>query len=284
MQTVQSKDGTRIAIETSGSGRPLVLVNGAVNDKGTVAPLRKLLEPNFTVVAYDRRGRGESGDTEPYAPEREIEDLKSVLDFAGGADAFLFGHSSGAILALRTVMSGVSVRALAVNEPPYILNGTRPRPDSKRIASGLRNLIANGDSEGALTLFVTEAVGLPPQALQGMKATPLWAPMIRLAHTTPYDTEMAGDSELPEALLRAIKIPTLVLHGTASFPWIGETASAMAKLIPDAEFKLLEKQRHSPAPDVLAPALIQFFSSKAPKDHTRAVDAGLMSNDRRRAP
>jgi pimeloyl-ACP methyl ester carboxylesterase len=263
METVQSKDGTRITIEKSGSGPALVLVNGAVNDKSAVAPLRKRLEAHFTVVAYDRRGRGDSGDTPPYAPEREVEDLKAVLDCAGGADAFLFGHSSGAILALRTVVSGVSVRALAVNEPPYILEGTRPRPDSKNIASRLRSLIAQGDREGALTLFFTEDVGLPPQALQGMKAAPFWASMLRLAHTTPYDTEMAGDSELPEASLRTLEIPTLVLHGTASFPWIGETTRAMAKLIPGAKLALLEKQVHSPAPDVLAPALIQFFSSRA---------------------
>ncbi len=260
METVQSKDGTRIAIEKSGSGPALVLVNGALSDKSAVAPLRKLLEPHFTVVAYDRRGRGESSDTQPYAAEREIEDLKAVLDFAG-ADAFLFGHSSGAILALRTVISGVAVRALAVNEPPYILTGTRPRPDSKSIASRLRDSIARGDREGALTLFFTEDVGLPPQAVLAMKATPMWPSMIRLAHTTPYDTEVAGDSELPEASLRSMGIPTLVLHGTASFPWIGETARAIAKLIPHAELALLEKQMHSPAPDVLAPVLVRFFSS-----------------------
>jgi pimeloyl-ACP methyl ester carboxylesterase len=263
MKTVQSKDGTPIAVEKSGSGRALVLVSGAVNDQKDMAALRERLEPHFAVVAYDRRGRGESGDTQPYAPEREIEDLTAVLDFVGGGDAFLFGHSSGAVLALRTVMRGVSVRALAVNEPPYILEGTRPRPDSKKIVERLRDLIAKGDREGALTVFLTEDVALPAQAVQALKATPSWSRMIGLAHTTPYDTELAGDSELPEASLRGIAIPTLVLHGTASFPWIGETARVIAKLIPGAEFKLLEKQRHTPAPDVLAPALLEFFSSKA---------------------
>jgi pimeloyl-ACP methyl ester carboxylesterase len=263
MKTVQSKDGTPIAIEKSGRGRAIVLVNGAVNDKKDVTALRERLEPHFAVVAYDRRGRGESGDTQPYAPEREIEDLTAVLDSAGGSDAFLYGHSSGAILALQTVTRGVSVRALAVNEPPYIREGTRPRPDAKSVAARLRHLIANGDRETALTVFLTEEVALPAEALQALKAAPSWPRMIGLAHTTPYDTELAGDSELPEASLRGISIPTLVLHGTASFPWIGETARAIAKLIPGAEFKLLEKQRHTPAPDVLAPALLEFFSSKA---------------------
>jgi alpha-beta hydrolase superfamily lysophospholipase len=146
METVQSKDGTPIALEKSGSGRALVLVNGAVSEKKDVTALRQRLEPSFTVVAYDRRGRGESGDAQPYSPEREIEDLTAVLDFAGGRDAFLFGHSSGGILALQTVMRGVSVR-----------------PHRQRRSRRVR-----------CALFLTEEVALPAEAVQALRAAPSW--------------------------------------------------------------------------------------------------------------
>jgi pimeloyl-ACP methyl ester carboxylesterase len=254
---IRSKDGTELAVTSGGQGPSLVIVGGALNDQRTMGPFRAALEPHFTLVTYDRRGRGGSGDTQPYAPEREIEDLAAVIAHAG--DAFLFGHSSGAILSLRAVIAGVAVRKLVVNEPPLIIPGTRAIPDARAIAAKLRALIANGDRDGALAVFFTEDVGLPAAAVNAMKGSPPWQHMLELAHTTVYDTEVAGDSAIPDAALRALRVPTLVLHGTASFEWIGQTARRVAELIPDAAYQELDKQQHSIAPDVLAPVLTAFL-------------------------
>jgi pimeloyl-ACP methyl ester carboxylesterase len=258
MQTFRSHDGTRIAVETSGTGPALVLVNGGLSDRSAVAPLRPLLDPHFTVFAYDRRGRGDSGDTPPYAPEREIEDLAAVVD-AAGAPGYVFAHSSGAILALRAAMSGVPMRRLAVNEPPFIVPGTRPVPPPA-ITSRIAERIAANDREEALRIFLVEQVGLPPPAFDAMKASPVWARMIALAQTAAYDSEIARDPALPVASLAKLTIPTLVLNGTASFGWIAETARALVSALPNAQAVHLEGQPHSPAPDVLAPVLVRFFS------------------------
>jgi pimeloyl-ACP methyl ester carboxylesterase len=258
MQTLRSRDGTRIAYETNGTGPALVVVNGGLSDRSAVAPLRPLLDPHFTLIAYDRRGRGDSGDTAPYAPEREIEDLAAVVE-AAGAPAFVFGHSSGGILALRAATSGVPMRRLAINEPPFIVPGTRPVPPPE-ITSRIAERIAANDREGALRMFLVEQVGLPPPALDALKASPMWPRMIALAHTATYDSALSVDSALPVASLAKLTLPALVLNGTASFPWIAETARALARALPNAQAVHLEGQPHSPAPDVLAPALVRFFS------------------------
>lgn len=257
MQRVDSRDGTPIALETSGSGPALVIVNGALSDRSTVTPLRALLDPHFKVVGYDRRGRGGSGDTLPYAPEREVEDLAAVIE-AQESPAFVFGHSSGAILALRAALSGVSMRRLALNEPPFILPGTRPLPPPD-VTSRIAQRIAANDREGALRIFFSEQVGLPPPALEQMKASPAWPRMLALAHTTPYDSAVAGDSVLPTAALAKLSLPILVLNGTASAPWLADTARALVASLPNARAKALEGQPHSPAPDVLAPVLVSFL-------------------------
>ena len=257
MQTLHSPDGTRIAYEASGTGPALVVVHGGLSDRAAFVPLRPLLDPHFTLFAYDRRGHGDSGDTSPYSPEREIEDLTAVVGVAG-APAFVFGHSSGAILALRAAMGGVPIRRLAVNEPPFIVPGTRPVPP-REITARIAARIAAKDREGALSIFFVQQVGLPPAALDALKASPAWPRMVAMAHTTPYDSEIAGDSALPVASLAKLSLPTLVLNGTASFPWIVETARALVQALPNAQAAHLEGQPHSPAPAVLAPALVGFF-------------------------
>lgn len=257
MQRVRSRDGTELACETSGSGPALVIVNGALSDRSSVTPLRAHLERHFTVVGYDRRGRGDSGDTAPYHPERELEDFAAVV--AAHQPAFVFGHSSGAILALRSALKGVPIERLALNEPPFILPGTRPLPPGD-ITSRIADRIKADDREGALRIFFGEQVGLPASAFEQMKGSPLWPRMVALAHTVPYDSALAGDSTLPPAaLLDKLTLPVLVLNGTASAPWLAETARALVAALPNARAKTLEGQAHVPAPDVLAPVLVDFF-------------------------
>jgi len=226
-------------------------------DRHAVDPLRPLLEPHFTVVAYDRRGRGDSGDTLPYAPERELEDLQAILE-AVGPSPFVFAHSSGAILALRAAMRGTEMRRLAVNEPPFILPGTRPLPAAD-ITSRIAERIAANDREGALRTFLLEQVGLPEPALEALKKSPTWARMLALAHTAAYDSAVSLDSTLPVASLAKVTCPTLVLNGTASFAWLAQTTRALVEALPNAQGEHLEGQPHSPAPGVLAPVLVRFF-------------------------
>jgi pimeloyl-ACP methyl ester carboxylesterase len=221
--------------------------------------LGPFLEPHFTLVRYDRRGRGASGDGSVYAPEREIEDLAAVLETASEpGTAFVFGHSGGAILSLEASMRGLPIRRLAVNEPPYIVEGTRPRPPLK-IADKLRDLIAAGDREGALLAFLIEQVGLPVPAVEQMRGSPIWPQMLAIAHTAAYDSALSVHSEIPVERLSGLRMPVLVLRGGASFPWIGETARRVSEAVPDAELVTLPDQPHSPAPEVLAPELVRFF-------------------------
>jgi pimeloyl-ACP methyl ester carboxylesterase len=256
---VTSRDGTRIAYEARGAGTPLLVVGGALSDGSSATQVRPLLEPHFTVVTMDRRGRGESGDTPPYAPDREVEDIAAILD-AIGQPAFVYGHSSGAILSLRAAMRGIPMAKLAVNEPPFIIPGTRPAPPVDA-AARIQASVEAGDREQAIRIFLGEQVGLPSPVLDQMKSLPMWDRMLKLAHTVVYDTMIAASNDVPSAALAAVTVPALVLHGSASFPWIIETAAAVARALPHAELVTLEGQTHTPSPDVLCPPLIRFFAS-----------------------
>ncbi len=261
MEHVRSADGTAIAFERSGSGPALVVVNGALSVGTPANPLGPSLDGHFTLVRYDRRGRGASGDAEAYAPEREIEDLQAVVAAvaeAGDRGPFVFGHSSGARLSLEAAMRGLPIEKLAVNEPPYIIEGTRPVP-SPRIVTELREMLAAGDREGALRHFLLDQVMLPEFAIDQVRATPMWQQWLALAHTVAYDSELAIDNEMPVDRLARLGLPVLVTHGGASFAWIGESARALVEVLPNAEFVVLEGQPHSAAPDVLAPELIRFL-------------------------
>jgi pimeloyl-ACP methyl ester carboxylesterase len=259
MEHVTAADGTRIAFERSGSGPPLVVVNGALSVGTTSNPLGPFLEPHFTLIRFDRRGRGASGDNPAYAPEREIEDLAAVLAAVSApGSALVFGHSGGAILALEAVMRGLAVRRLAVNEPPYIVDGTRDRPPLE-IVDRLRALIAAGDREGTLRTFFVDQVGLPEPAVEQLRASPAWPTMLAIAPTAAYDSALTVHSEVPADRLATLRLPVLVLTGGASYPWIGESARQVADAVPGAELVTLPGQPHSPAPDVLAPELVRFF-------------------------
>ena len=257
---IPSADGTLIACERSGSGPTLIVVNGALSDRSVVTGLRPYLDDRLTVIGYDRRGRGDSGDSAEYAPEREMDDLAAVVSASGGP-AFVFGHSGGAILALEAALRGLPVSKLALNEPPYIPEGTRPRP-SADLAARLGRLTDAGDREAALHLFLTDGTGLPEEAIGGLRASPAWPRMLGLAATVRYDAAVAGRCELPSVeRLATFATPTLVLQGGATLPWIKRGTAALAKSLPNARLGVLRGQQHNPAPDVLADALLGFFAS-----------------------
>lgn len=259
MDKVPSKDGTTISFERLGSGPPVVLVCGGSVDRSSNAPLAALLAQHFTVFNYDRRGRGESGDTPPYAVEREIEDIDAVVAAAGGS-ACLYGSSSGAALALEAArMLPTKITKLALWEPPYVPEGfPRPPADSARTYT---ELVAAGKRGDAAEFFMAKVVGLPPEFVAQARNAPWWPNQEALAHTLAYDATIMGDYTLPAERVTAVTIPTLVLDGGASFPFMGVTAQALADRLPHGQRRTLEGQRHDVDAAKLAPVLEEFFSA-----------------------
>jgi pimeloyl-ACP methyl ester carboxylesterase len=262
VETVRSRDGTTIAFDRSGRGPSLIIVNGALSDRGAVSDLAPRLADQLTVIAYDRRGRGDSTDTPPYAVEREVEDLAALVDVAGGS-AFVLGHSSGAVLALSAAAAGVPIERLALYEPPLMVDDARP-PIPDDYVSHLDELVAAGRRSEAVSYFLTTGPLVPPQVIDGMRQSPGWPPMEAMAHTIPYDARIMDglmtEDPGPLAKWASVATPTLVLDGGASPPWIRHGASALVEILPNASAATLEGQGHGPASNVLAPVLLVFFA------------------------
>jgi pimeloyl-ACP methyl ester carboxylesterase len=261
MTTTTSADGTKIAYTRAGSGPALVLVDGAMCYRGSSPndALAKELAAHFTVYTYDRRGRGESGDTGPYAVEREVEDVATLVKEAGG-EAFLFGISSGAALALEAARS-LPVPKLAVYEPPFIVDATRPRVPADYVTR-LDQALREGKRGKAVKMFMTEGVGLSGATVAMMRIMPFWAKLKRVAHTIPYDTALvighqAGDP-LPAAWPE-VTVPALAIDGGRSPDWMRNGVASLAKVLPSAEYRTLPDQTHIVKAPALAPVLTEFF-------------------------
>ncbi len=262
VEKVRSSDGTEIAYDRLGSGPALVLVGAAWNDRMSAGPLAQLLADEFSVYTYDRRGRGDSGDTAPYAVEREIEDLTAVIEAAGGV-AYAFGVSSGAALALEATAAGAPVSRLAMYEPPYVVDDSRP-PIPDDYVEHLDQLASEGRRNEILRYFMTVAVGMPAEMADQMAESPMAKAMEPLAHTVAYDGRvmlrgaMSGDP-LPTRYTRTVTVPALVMDGGASPAWMRNAALALVGILPDVQYRTLAGQDHAAPPDVLAPELEDFF-------------------------
>jgi pimeloyl-ACP methyl ester carboxylesterase len=267
MRTVTSKDGTRIAFDQSGQGPALMLVSGASATRADEAHVAAALAPHFTVFAFDRRARGDSGDTRPYAVEREVEDLEALIDQAGGA-AFVFGHSSGAVLALEAArLLPTKITKLALYEPPFVIDETHaPMPDD--FAAHLDELVASGRRGEAAERFMT-FVGTPAEMVAQMRQSPMWPHMESVAQSLVYDATLMEETEQgsPDPLRKwaSVTIPTLVMDGTVFMGQEGphafmrHGADALASVLPNAQRLTLEGQDHGPSDETLAPALRVFF-------------------------
>jgi pimeloyl-ACP methyl ester carboxylesterase len=263
METVRSQDGTRIAFTRSGQGPALVIVNGGLSDHRSSEPLLPYLEPHFTVYAFDRRGRGSSDQATPYAVDGEVEDIAALLSVAG-APVCLFGHSSGAILALDAALAGLPVTWLALSEPPFVVGGDRPPPPAD-LEQRLEALLAAGDQEGALTTFLREGMLLPEPAIEQIRATPQWPAWLALAQTLPADLRIAGEGRLPLDRLPALSVPTLVLQGGASPAWMRNGTATLAESLPNGRLAVLEGQGHDAArqtPRLMADELVRFVTGR----------------------
>ena len=267
MRTVMSKDGTAIAFDQSGQGPALILVASASGTRKDQAGLAAALAPHFTVLAYDRRARGESGDTAPYAVEREVEDLDALITEAGGS-AFVFGHSSGAVLALEAArLLPSKITKLALYEPPFIIDDSRP-PLPQDAAAHLTRLVSSGRRGEAVEYFMTQ-LGLPAEMIAQMRHSPMWPGQEAVARTLAYDVTIMGDTQrgdpLPLRKWASVTVPTLVMDGTVFLgradrhAYLHHGAQELATILPDARLRTLEGQDHGPADEVLAPALREFF-------------------------
>jgi pimeloyl-ACP methyl ester carboxylesterase len=265
MSTVTSKDGTTIAYDKLGAGPPVILVAGALGVRAypVMGELAALLAPHFTVINYDRRGRGESGDTLPYAVAREIEDIDALIDAAGGS-AYLYGISSGANLALAAAnaLPG-KVTKLALYEPPVIVDDSRP-PMPADYVQQINDFVATGRRGDAVALFMRH-VGVPDEFIPQMRAMPMWPQMEQAAHTLAYDGLIMGDTQSGKPLAPgqwpAATLPTLVIVGGDSPPFFHNGTRAVADQLPRAQHATLPGQTHEVSSAALAPMLIEFFSA-----------------------
>lgn len=256
---VTSADGTTLFFEQRGSGAPVILVGGAFNDRTTVAGLAEVLAADFTTIAYDRRGRGDSGDSAEYAVEREIEDIAALIAQVGGS-ASVFGHSSGAILALEAAAAGLDITRVVAYEPPYTVADRTPSADD--LVDRVRAALEAGDRDEAVRLFLVEGADTPAEAIGGMKADPVWGWFTALAHTLPYDLTIVGPGgRLPADRLARISVPALVIDGSESPAWFGSTARAVTEVIPGARHETLESQDHGVLqfPETLKDLLTDFL-------------------------
>jgi pimeloyl-ACP methyl ester carboxylesterase len=263
LNTLKSKDGTTLAFDQQGAGPALILVDGAMTTRlsGSKPELARLLARHFTVYGYDRRGRGDSGDTKPYAVDREIEDIDALIDKAGGS-AFLYGVSSGAVLALdATVKLGDKVKKLAMYEAPY-----NDDPQAQKVwGEYLKNLseaLASNRRGDAVALFMA-LVGMPAAQIEGMRHAPFWAGMEAVASTLAYDHAgvMGETASIPTERVARVHVPTLVMNGGNGPPFMLETAKQLSRTIPGATLRTLHGQTHDVQADALAPVLVEFFAA-----------------------
>jgi pimeloyl-ACP methyl ester carboxylesterase len=253
-ESVRSADGTEIAYTREGRGPALVIVTGAFNDRHSSAPLAAGLRGRFTVHRFDRRGRGDSGDTPPWSIAREVEDLAAVIA-ATGEEPFVYGHSSGAALTLEAAAVQTPMRRLLAYEPPY----TGPRDVHTSQLESLSELIDAGDLDGAVAMFLRGA-GTPPGVLDRLRASPGWAQMVALAPVLPHEVGLSNRGEIPVDRLEAITIPVLGAAGGLSPDWAHVVADAISAVVPQGRSLLVEGQTHSVTPAALLPHLSAFFS------------------------
>ncbi len=262
---VTSTDGTLIAFEQLGHGKPLILVAGALQGLATYHSLAEELAHHLTVVNYDRRGRGESGDTPPYSVDREVEDLHALIDELGGA-ASVYGHSSGAALVMHAAASGLPIDKVVLHEPPFGSGSDEERQAEAEEAARISGLLAQGERADAVKLFFS-SMGLPPEVVEALGDDP---GMVANAPTLLYDpfevmSERSRGGLTPAEQARGVSVPGLVLIGGASPDWMVDAGRTLAEAMPQGRLHVLEGQGHVVPPEILAPVVAEFV---AEREHT----------------
>ena len=261
-RTAVSDDGTPIAYDEFGTGSPLITVCGATADRALMRPTAEAFGQHFRAVAYDRRGRGDSGDTAPYAVEREIEDLAAIIAEVGGGTVHLYGHSSGAGLALRAVVAGLPVERLVLHEPPYSPDDPGAQEEARGWARHLADRLDRGEHAEAIAEFF-RSVGAPEEVVDQVRSSPMWPGLVALAPTLAYDSavmdDLATGGVVPVDLARQVTQPALVLVGGESPPFMHEVGRRLADLLPAGSLQVLSGQEHVVDPELLTPVVVEFL-------------------------
>jgi pimeloyl-ACP methyl ester carboxylesterase len=250
VELVESSDGTRIALQRVGAGAPVVVVGGAFSTAEAGAPLAAALaEVGFEGVTVDRRARGGSGDTTPYGPAREVEDLAAVIEHLGGS-AVVLGHSSGAVLALLAAGLGVPIPHLFLSEPPFRFGVEETAAD---LPERLQALVDAGEPEEAVVLFQREGVGLPDAVIEGIRASPMFAGLVRLAQSTVYDATLTAEVSTPTPAMTGVGMPVTILRGEPTHPFLVGAVERLARAMPAAELVVVpESHDHGLHPEATA--------------------------------
>jgi len=263
METTTSADGTTLAFERTGEGQAVIIVPGAMCTRGITAALARELAAACTVLNLDRRARGDSDDRSgpPYAPERETEDLAALIDAAGG-HAALYGHSSGAAVVLRAAAAGLPIDRIVLHDAPF---NVEPTQESVDYSAELLARLAAGEPGEAVLAFMRQ-VGVPEPALAGMQAGPQWSGMASAGYSLAYDSAAMGDAAggaVPTELLAQIRMPTMVLVGAETWPFMIEAGRALHAGIPGSQFELLAGANHEASAELVAPRLVPFLTGSS---------------------
>ncbi len=259
MYRVTSRDGTVLACEKSGQGPPLVLVHGTGGARTRWKPVLPFFEPQFTVYALDRRGRGESGDQQPYAIEREFEDLAALVD-SFGEPVHLLGHSYGALCSLEAARLTRNLASLVLYEPPLPLPGILIQPPG--VLDRLEQQLAAGDRGAILTTFMTEVVRMPPHELEVFRNSPSWPARVAAAHTLPRELEAHAAYGLDRARFADVHVPALLLLGGASPPLFAASVAWVEDALTHRRVRVLPDQQHiaiDTAPELFAREVLDFL-------------------------
>lgn len=262
MQTVTSRDGTPLGCWQQGSGAPLLLVHGGLCDHLSWYFVVPALARHFTVWTFDRRGRGQSGESRLRSPQREAEDIEAILA-AIGEPAHLLGHSAGGIASLHAALRINTLRSLMLYEPPYIATGARPQPDPA-ILQQMERLLEAGDADAALAIAMRETVNMSDAEIQGLRSSQGWEHLRAAARAIPYDWVLWEDQPTPAAL-SAMGAPTLAMMGSKSPAWLRAATRAVAAALPHAELVILEGEGHSAmitGPALFAAEVVRFASPR----------------------
>ena len=263
IDTLTSSDGTTIAFERLGNGPAVIVVGGQLCDRALTRPTAEELAKHFSVINYDRRGRGDSGDTAPYAPEREVEDLGTLIAAAGGT-ASEYAHSSGAALALHTAAAGLPIAKLVLHEPPYNPEGEEDRQRATQKEAEHINTLLAEDRRGEAIEYFWRSIGMPQEMVDQIRHTPRWTELEAMAPTMAYDSAVMGDirggGAVPTDLAGRVTTETLVLVGGASPGWMIDVGKQVAHALPNGRLTILEGQEHLVPPKLLIPVLEEFFA------------------------